>query len=103
MRRYLLLVPLLAGFLAIGIGITERFRMAPQHSNELLEWQQSHSEERILGRSADELIAEFGRPTATLQDKNGALKVLVFTGPRGAMCTIDFKDGLASSVKNRGE
>src|SRR3954470_16334302 len=60
---------------------------------EAQQWRDVHAESRIVGKTTDEILREFGKPDARKDD--GAVQLIVYKDvPHGQYCGIEVEGGV---------
>jgi hypothetical protein len=66
---------------------------------ETREYREQHSESRTVGKTADEIIATYGRPCAAERGSDGKPVFIMYKQVKhGQYCGISLKDGVAVRV-----
>jgi hypothetical protein len=85
--------------LAVGGGVLWVTNTVRVVRAEAREWREEHSEAKIVGKTADDIIATFGTPYAAERGPNGKPTVILYKQVKhGQYCGIAIRDGVAVSV-----
>ena len=98
-RRRLFFAVIVILLLAVGGGVRWLTNAARVVRAETREWRDQRSEARIVGKTADEIVAAFGKPYATERGPDGKPAFIMYKQVKhGQYCGIAIKDGVAVNV-----
>src|SRR5688500_1511252 len=95
----LVLTAIVLVLLAVGGGVLLLANAVHVARAEARKWREQRSEARIVGKTADEIIATFGTPYAAERGPDGKPAFIMYKQVKhGQYCGIAIKDGVAMNV-----
>jgi hypothetical protein len=71
---------------------------------EAQQWRDVHDSSKIVDRSADDIVREYGKPFSIKRADDGAVQLIVYKdAPHGQYCGIEVEGGVARRVSFWGQ
>ena len=91
-----------AGIVVAGVGwLVNEIKIFKSGARE---YQDTHSAAKIVGKTAEEIVALYGEPVTINRDAIGTPDLIIYKDVKhGQYCSIGLKDGVAVSVSFHGQ
>lgn len=68
------------------------------------QWRDAHTPSRIVGKSTDDIVREYGKPFSITRSDNGAVRLIVYKdAAHGQYCGIELEGGIARRASFWGQ
>src|SRR4051812_17841959 len=103
LRRDVLIMT--AGALLLGVfGVFWVRNAVRGYQADAQQWRDAYTTSKVVGKTADEIVREFGKPFKVARTDDGAARQIIYKdAPHGQYCGIELEAGLAVRVSFWGQ